>query len=275
MSTRSLSALESKLILHLEWEKQPVVNIKDAMKIMGVSYDHARQLLHGLVRDRWLARIQPGKYELIPAERGEYAFPDTNPLFLGSVLVQPYYYSYATAAFFHGLSTQASQMVFIATSQDLPRRRLVRGKEYRLVLQPEHKFFGWSEVNAYGSQVNMAEPEKAFLDSLDHPAYAGDIPEVTAMLWQGRNNLDWQKIVDFAVRFQSRALLQRLGYMLDALKIPIEPYVRSSLLDKAVQKSKCYLGQPAHWGTGGEYSPIWQIVDNLPRKELFAELEVK
>jgi predicted transcriptional regulator of viral defense system len=275
MSTRSLSPLESKLILYLEWEKQPVVNIKDTMKIIGVSYDHARQLLHGLARDRWLARIQPGKYELIPAERGEHAFPDTNPLFLGSVLVQPYYYSFATAAFFYSLSTQASHMVFIVTSQNLPRHRLVREKEYRLVFQPEHKFFGWAVVNAYGSQVNMAEPEKAVLDSLDRPAYAGDIPEVIAMLWRGRNSLDWQKIVEYAVRFRSHSILQRLGYMLDAAKIPIHPETRSTLLEASVAETKCYLGQPARWGTGGKYNSTWRIVDNIARKELFAELEVK
>jgi predicted transcriptional regulator of viral defense system len=275
MSTRSLSPLEAKLILHLEWKKQPVINVEEAMKILGVSNDHARQLLHDLARDRWLARIQAGKYELIPAERGEYAFPDTNPLFLGSVLIEPYYYSFATAAFFHGLSTQASQVVFLATSQDLPRRRLVREKEYRLVFQPEYKFFGWSEMDAYGSRVNMAEPEKAILDSLDHPAYAGDIPEVTAMLWRGKNSLDWQKIFEYALRFRSRALLQRLGYLLDAGKIPINTEVRSSLLEKAVANGKCYLGQPGRWGTGGKYSSTWRVVDNIPQKELFAELEVK
>jgi len=76
------------------------------------------------VRNRWLARIQAGTYELIPAERGEHAFADTNPLFLGSVLVQPYYYSFATAAFLYELSPQASQVIFIATSQDQPRPRL-------------------------------------------------------------------------------------------------------------------------------------------------------
>jgi len=275
MSTRSLSPLESKLILQLEWEKQPVVNIEDAMKIMGVSYDHARQLLHGLVQDHWLARVQPGKYELIPAERGEHAFPDTNPLFLGSVLVQPYYFSYATAAFFHGLSTQASQVVFIATSQDLPRRRLVREKEYRLIFQPEHKFFGWLEMDAYGSRVNMAEPEKAVLDSLDHPAYAGDIPEVAGMLWRGRNSLKWKKIVEYAIRFRSRALLQRLGYLLDAVKIPIQTEIHRLLLEAAVANGKCYLGQPGRWGVGGEYSSTWRVVDNIPRNELFSELEVK
>jgi len=275
MPNRSLSPLESKLILHLEWKKQPVINVKDAMKILGVSNDHARQLLHDLARDRWLARIQAGKYELIPAERGEYAFPDTNPLFLGSVLFRSYYYSFATAAFFHGLSTQSSQVVFIAISQNVPRRRLVRAKEYRLVFQPEHKFFGWSEVDAYGSPVNMAEPEKAVLDSLDHPSYAGDMPEIAGMLWRGRNSLDWQKMVEYAMRFRSRALMQRLGYLLDAIKIPIDVKTRSLLQEKAVAVGKCYLGQPSRWGTGGDYSSTWRVVNNIPRKELVAELEVK
>jgi len=175
MPPRSLSPLESKLILHLEWEKQSVVTTEQAMQILDISYDHARQVLHRLACDRWLAMIRPGKYELIPAERGELAFADTNPLFIGSVLVEPYYFTFSTAAFFHGLTTQASAEVYLATTQGRPRRILVRDKDYRLVIQPPRKFFGYAKVNAYGSQVNMAEPEKTVLDSLDRPVYAGDI----------------------------------------------------------------------------------------------------
>ena len=158
---RSLSPLESRLILHLEWEKQPVVTIEETMAILGCSYDHTRQVLHRLAQRHWLARITPGTYELIPAERGEHAFPDTNPLFIGSTLVEPYYFSFATAAFFYGLSTQAAATVYIATTVRKGRRLLtVRGKAYRLVVQPAHKFFGAVEVDAYGNQVMMAEPEK-------------------------------------------------------------------------------------------------------------------
>jgi predicted transcriptional regulator of viral defense system len=96
--SRSLSALESQLIMHLEWEKQPVVTIEQAMTILDCSYDHARQVLHRLARRRWLAPITAGTYELIPAERGEHAFSDPNPLFIGSTLIEPYYFSFATAA---------------------------------------------------------------------------------------------------------------------------------------------------------------------------------
>ena len=272
---RSLSPLESKLIMHLEWEKQPVVTIEQAMDILECSYDHARQVLHRLARRRWLVPITAGTYELIPAERGEHAFPDTNPLFIGSTLVTPYYFSFATAAFFHGLSTQASATVYIATTARKKRRLLtVRDKAYRLVVQPAHKFFGASEVDAYGTRVMMAEPEKTVIDSLDRPAYAGDVPEVAAMLWRGQGRLDWDGLVDYGLRIRSQALIQRLGYLADLLQVPLEEPARTRLLD-TVGKSTPYLGRPGQWGTGGEYDATWHVVDNVPRQELLAEIEVR
>jgi predicted transcriptional regulator of viral defense system len=271
---RPLSPLESRLILHLEWEKQPTVTIEETMDILDCSYDHARQILHRLTQRRWLARLTPGTYELIPAERGEYAFPDPNPLFIGSTLVEPYYFSYATAAFFYGLSSQASATVYIATNVRKGRRLLtVRGKSYRLVVQPDHKFFGAVEVDAYGSSVMMAEPEKTVVDALDRPAYAGDVPEIAGMLRRGQGQLDWDRLVNYALRFESQALLQRLGYLADLLEIPLGSSVRDRLL-AGVGKSTPYLGKTGQWGTGGDYDATWQIVDNVPRRELLGEIEV-
>jgi predicted transcriptional regulator of viral defense system len=273
--SRSLSSLEAKLILRLEWEKQPVVTIEDTMAILGCSYDHARQLLHRLARRRWLLPLTPGKYELIPAERGEHAFPDTNPLFIGSVLIEPYYFSFATAAYFHGLSTQAPATVYIATSVRTGRRLYqVRGKEYRLVFQPQHKFFGAIGVDAFGSRVRMAGPEKTVVDALDRPEYAGDIPEIAGMLQWGQGRLDWDKLAEYGLRFESLALIQRLGYLIDLLRLPITEQARDLLLAR-IGKSTPYLGRPGQWGTGGEYNARWRIVDNVPRQELLAEIEVR
>jgi predicted transcriptional regulator of viral defense system len=273
--SRSLSDLEARLILHLEWEKQPVVTIEQTMAILDCSYDHARQLLHRLARRRWLVALTPGKYELIPAERGEHAFPDTNRLFIGSTLVDPYYFSFATAAFYHGLSTQASATVYIATSVRTGRRVVqVRGKQYRLVLQPPHKFFGAVELDAYGSRVSMATPEKTVVDALDRPEYAGDIPEIAGMLQRGRGRLSWETLADYALRFESQALIQRSGYLLDLLQLPIPAPARDHLL-ASIGKSMPYLGRPGQWGTGGEYNPTWRIVDNVPRQALRAEIEVR
>lgn len=275
MTIRSLSRLEAKLILRLEWDKQYVVTAEDVIRILEISPDHARQVLHRLAMDRWLALITPGKYELIPADRGEYAFTDTNPLFVGSVLVSPYYFSFATAAYFHGLSTQAALTVYIATTQDKPRQMLVRDKAYRLVRQPAYKFFGWTEISAYGSQVNMAQPEKTILDCLDRPGFSGDIPEIAAMLAHGSSMLDWDKMADYAAYFKSQALVQRLGYLLNVLEIPIEGVIQDRLFAASGSKSKCYLGQPGRWGIGGNYHSVWRVVDNIPYQELIAEIEAR
>ena len=273
--SRSLSKLEARLILHLEWEKQPMVTIDQAMAILGCSYDHARQLLHRLTGRRWLIPVAAGMYELIPADRGEHAFPDTNPLFLGSALIHPYYFSFATAAFYHGLSAQAPATVYLATSVHTARRLLtVRGKLYRLVLQPPHKFFGATEVDAYGSRVMMAQPEKTILDALDQPAYAGDIPEIASMLWRGQGRLDWNLLAEYALRFRSQALIQRLGYLADRLQLPMGMPARELLL-AGVGRSTPYLGRRGRWGTGGAYDAVWRIVDNIPRRELLAEIEVR
>ncbi len=272
--SRPLSAQESRLILRLEWEKQPIVTIEETMAILGISYDQARQVLYRLARRRWLAPIVPGKYELIPAERGEYAFADTNPLFIGSVLVQPYYFSYATAAFFHGLSTQAAATVYIATSTRREGLLVVRDKEYRLVTQPAHKFFGAQDVDAYGSRVQMAEPEKAVLDCLDRPQHAGDISEVAAMLWHGKGRLKWSVLADYALRFRSQSLVQRLGYLADLLSLPMDGEPRERLL-RGSGRNTCYLGQPGRWGRGGAYSATWRVVDNVPRRELLGDVEVR
>jgi predicted transcriptional regulator of viral defense system len=272
---RSLSAVESRLMEQLEWDKKPIVSIEEAMTILDCSYEYARQILRRLARDGWLARIRSGTYEVIPAERGPHAFVDTNPLFIGSTLVTPYYFSFATAAFFHGLSTQAAATVYLATTKRVGRRRVaVRGKEYRLVYQPTYKFFGSVEVDAYGSPVMMAEPEKTVVDSLDRPAYSGDIPEIAGMISRGKARIDWQVLADYALRFRSQALLQRLGFLADLLDVPLGAETRDRIL-RAIGRSYPYLGRPGRWGTGGRYDDTWRIVDNVPREQMLAEIEVR
>ncbi len=65
---RPLSPLESKLILRLEWHKQPVVTIAQA--ILGVSYDHARQQLHRLAQANRMAHAMGARRRLRSHQAG-------------------------------------------------------------------------------------------------------------------------------------------------------------------------------------------------------------
>ncbi len=120
----------------------------------------------------------------------------------------------------------------------------------------------------------MADAEKTVLDCLDRPQSAGGIPEVAATLKNGQGRLDWAKFADYALRFRSQALLQRLGYLVDTLEIPMPPAARERLL-AAVGQATAYLGRLTQWGHGGDYDSSRQVVDNVPRRELLAETQVR
>ncbi len=286
MTLRTLSDLESRLILDLEWREQALLTLQDVVTILGCSYAHARKLVHQLVTKRWLERVGPGKYQLIPADRGLLAIPDMNPLLAGSVLVASYYYAYATANHFHGLSTQAPATVYLATPQ-VKALTEIRGVEYRCVTLPPNKFFGYQKARVYTADVMMAEPEKAVVDSLDKMAYVGGIAGVAQVVHvalqratrrdrpnpppSGAPGLDPQRLADYAARMASHALVQRLGYLWERLGGVWAPEVEATL-QAGLGQAKTYLGPTRQWGTGGEYNPRWRVVVNVPEHVLLGEI---
>jgi len=270
---RSLSSQESKLILRLEWEKQPFLTAKHVQETLGVSNGNARVILHRLVEKGWLFPVVPGIFEYIPAERGEEAFVDTNSLALGSVLVEPYAFAYATAAYHHGLTTQASTKVYIQTNNGKSHTITARGKPYRVTVVQNAIFFGIINVNAYGASVKMTDIEKTVVDCLDQPQAAGDIPEIAGMLWLGKNQFNWQRLIDYSFVFNKQTLIQRLGFLCDSLKIQIPNHDRERMLGK-VDKNFCYLGRPAKWGKGGKLNKMWQVVENIQEREVYSEIRI-
>jgi len=56
---------------------------------------------------------------------------------------------------------------------------------------------------------------------------------------------------------------------------PVHGSFSDKLLRTGIGKSTPYLGRPGKWGTGGKYDSTWRIVDNVPRHELLAEIEVR
>lgn len=270
LSPRTLSPTESKLVMELEWQERKIISLQDIMQLARVSYPHARRLAHTLERKQWLGRIAPGKYQFIPANRGRDAVPDLNPLLVGSVLVSPYYYSYATANHHYGFTSQISATVYLATPH-AHRAIDLRGTTYRFVALTPVKFFGFQPVRVLTAEVMLAEPEKALVDSLDKLHYAGGIVEVAAILHAAQSRVSWAQVGEYALRMNSRSLVQRLGYLADLLPLPLSAATREKL-QSAIQHGKTYLGPTTTWGTGGQYDTTWQVVVNVPTAQLLSEV---
>jgi len=123
----------------------------------------------------------------------------------------------------------------------------------------------------------MAEPEKSLVDSFDKPKYAGGIEQLARILWRGLPRIKEEKLVKYAIRMNSHALIQRMGFIIDFLANEklIKPFPQN-LKDKLLRhvgKTAIYLD--SRKPKSGKLSKEWNIINNVPREQLLSEIEVR
>jgi predicted transcriptional regulator of viral defense system len=267
---RTLSKTEAKVVLDLEWRNQKTITLAELRQALGASESYARKLAHKLVQKGWFERLRPGLFQLVPAGRGREGVADTNPLAAGAALVSPYFYSFATACTHHGLTEQVYSEVYIACQEER-RTETIRDKRYVFVYVPQQRFFGFEEIAVLGHAVQMATTERALLDALDRPRYAGGIGEVSRIVTRAAAKVSWDTLLDVACKWGSSALIQRLGYFFDLHRVDVPHQVRAPLLKLVRPKSKIQLGPRRKWGTSGKLVRPWNVVENVPRDVLISK----
>ncbi|MPY89076.1 MAG: hypothetical protein GEU99_14245 [Luteitalea sp.] len=267
---RTLSENEAKVILDLEWRGQRTVSLAELRQASGASEPYARYLAHRLVRKGWLERLRPGLFQLVPADRGREGVADTHPLSVGAVLVDPYFFSFGTACTHYGLTEQSFADVYIA-SQRRRSPETIRGKRYVFVYVPSPRFFGFEEVSILGERVQVATIERALLDAVDRPSFAGGIGEVSTIVRRAASRVSWEALLNLTRRWGSSALVQRLGYFLDLHEAEVPDDVRAALLALVVPHSKIQLGPRRKWGTTGKLVQPWNVLENVLRDVLVSK----
>jgi predicted transcriptional regulator of viral defense system len=270
-----LSPTEARLVIALESRNVKVVKTADVAELLDSSLDYAAVLLHRLERKKWVDRVSKGRYTFVPAAAGYLErFPPLNPLLAGSALVTPYYYGYATANAHYGLTTQMSAMTYIATTTKKPTFQW-KNNQFKFVTLARRKFFGFTTVTVQGTEVKMAELEKAVVDSLDKPKHAGGMEEVVRVLYRAFHRVNMKKLIDYSSRVKSHAASQRLGFLLDFLadeglvrRIPVQ--LRDKLLTQVGDAIE-YIGPRE---PGGRYSREWHVIKTTPDRQLLSEIRI-
>ena len=264
---RTLSSVESRVMLDLEWRGQRRVTTADLRLLLGGSDSHARVVAHRLVRKGWLEPLKRGLFLVVPADRGPEGIPDTNPLAIGAELAAPSFYSYATACSFHHLTEQAFMTMYLVC-QRAQRATLVRDTRYVFVRVNEPRFFGFERVDVLGAKVDMASVERAVLDAVDQPRHAGGIGEVSRIVRNAAARVSWSSLIAHAERWGESAIVQRLGYLLDLHAAKLDERTRERLHRLVLPDNKIFLGDRKRWGTSGKLVAEWGIVENVPRDVL-------
>lgn len=263
---RTLGEASSKLLTTLSSQDRVIFNISDAQKITKTSHAATRRLISRLIDKKWLIRLVPGKYLIVPLSAGEKAEFSENWYVVAKHLAEPdlYYLSHYTALDIHEMTTQPVMGVYI-TSHKRRKKVKVLGASFHFLYAKPQKLWGIEEVWIKRTEkVKVSDLERTIVDCLNNPKLCGGISELAKGLWVKRNDIDYSKLEKYVAWCGRKSVAKRLGFLLELYGIGDEVVIEK--LRKFVTASFVLLDPslPA----AGKYRGSWRIRVNFDPREL-------
>jgi predicted transcriptional regulator of viral defense system len=190
---------------------------------VGLKDSYLIEALYHLRQNRWIVALRRGLYAISPTVPG---VAPTHEFEIAMALVDPAAISHWSAMHYHGLTEQVPRKVIVLTTAGatIPRRRSnkdqkanngyrVGGSTYQFVQVRPERFFGTEKVWLGEARVTITDAERTLLDGLSMPQYCGDFAEVLHAFEVRGRDLDFEKILDYALRLGD-ATVKRLGWVL-------------------------------------------------------------
>ncbi len=231
--------------------RKRVFTIGEAAEITGLDRNTLKVLLSRLEKRGWVERIEKGKYIIIPlgAEKGEYTLHE---FIIGSLLVKPSAIAYWSALHYHGFTEQIPSTVFVQTTARKKKQDLrIFGVRYKIIRIKPEKYFGVEKIWIEEFQVPITDREKTVIDCLDKPRYCGGIIEVAKAF---REELEGEKLREYALRMNNSAVIRRLGYLCDYFGVNI---------DLPKPKTRNYILLDPTMPREGNVEGKWRIIANV------------
>jgi len=224
-SLKTLGPQAAKLVTMLHERSRTVFHLEDVRDITGLSETSARSFVRKLVDRGVAARLKPGFYALVPFELGRERHYLGNPLVVAREIVnnEEYYLSHATAMEIHGMTTQPQLVVMVSALK--PRRSVTAlGVEFRFVRCRRKHFFGVTEHWVTKQEkVRVSDLERTIVDGLKQPGHCGGVTEVAKGLWMRRQDVNVDRLIQYARRIGVGAVVRRLGFLLETYEMAGTP----------------------------------------------------
>ncbi len=181
---------------------------------------------------------------------------------IASHLVDPYIIGYWSALNHWGLTEQIPRTVFVqTTARRFSREKDILGSRYLFITVVDRKFFGATNEWFDSHRVRIANGEKTIADCLDRPDLCGGIVEAAKGLWYGHEdeNIDFDKLTDYAQRMGNMAIIKRLGFLAEAMELDLGPLYDQwrSMLTQGFSPLDPSLPRE------GRYTRRWRLIANL------------
>lgn len=266
-----LSSSSAFLLDKLNGYEQRCFTIDEAYTMLSdSSKDAVKRMLSNMVKRGLLMRIKDGLYYVIPFEQDPDTFmPDWHLLSQCLVGEVGYYISYFSALQIHSLTTQAHLKEQIVVNKQIkPSTLLVKGVPFQFIYHNKEHFFGnkntW--IDSF-NKVHCSDLEKTFIDCLFKPQYAGGITEIAKAIHKSKDKIDYPKLLDYAIRFNSQAVIKRLGFLLELLKI------ENPVIDKLQKlRTNSFVSLEPSYPKEGKTIFRWAIQQNIDSNSILSPI---
>jgi predicted transcriptional regulator of viral defense system len=159
-------------------------------------------------------------YAVVPLSSGADRTPQLHEFLVAMKLIRPAAVAYLSALSHHAMTEQLPSLVYVATDHRVARPvRQSLGMSFRIVTQGPQRFFGQRQEWIHEQPFTITDPEKTLVDGLTLPEYVGGVGTVARALSGSWNQLDEDRLYDYAGRLGVSAVVKRLGFLLEALRL--------------------------------------------------------
>lgn len=197
--------------------------------------------------------------------------------------------SHLSALAFHGLTDELPQVltVFVPANgtgdllppgtniDDWESLALIHGRSpAHLLGQPmrwtrigQDRYFGAHEYRPRGYPIRVTTPERTLLDGLLQPEMAGGLTNVLKAWATARDTLNLDTLIAYVDRFNINVLRQRVGFILEELRLTHPDVATWQAQAKRGGSSKLIASRPYE----GRYSERWNLSLNAPTDALYED----
>jgi len=264
---KNISFQANALLDSLIEYKKACFDIDTAYNILkNSSQDAVKRLLSDMTKRGLLMRVKEGLYHIIPFEQDPKTFmPDWHLLSQYLVGDAEYYIGYFSALQIYSLTTLPNLKEQIVVNKQIkPSTLFVKEIPFQFIFHNEKHFFGNKKtwVDSF-NRVQCSDLEKTIIDCLFKPEYAGGITEIAKAIYKIKDEIDYSKILQYAKRFDSQAVIKRLGFLLELLEI-----THSSINElQKMRTNSMILLEPSYPKEGRTISR-WAIQQNIDTESI-------
>ena len=216
--------------------RYPLFTFNEFIRVSNLQPNYARLYLFRLKKEGLIFQVEKGKYTL---------FED--PMVFASFIQIPSYISFWTAIRFYNLTEQLPLDIMVATTKS---KKPIIFQNVKIRFFKTKHLWGYRKTNYGDVNIFMAEKEKSIIDSL----LLKNTPFDEILKALETKEINFQKLIDYAVKTKNISLIKRVGYLCDHFGFNTKKLLLN--LDKN------YILLDPLMGKEGQINKKWKLIQN-------------